>query len=208
MLQFITHSNDRYDHYTAAQAALEGGCRWVQLRMKDSPLAEIEAMGVRLSALCKSYDATFIIDDHVELVKPTDADGVHLGKNDMRPDEARTLLGEHAIIGGTANTFADIVELHKQGVDYIGLGPYRFTATKKNLSQLLGIEGYREILAACRADGIELPIVAIGGIVCSDIADILASGVTGIALSGTILNASSPQAETAAVLQEIDKYKI
>ncbi len=208
MLQFITHSNDRYDHYTAAQAALDGGCRWVQLRMKDTPIEEIEAMGVRLSALCREYDAAFIIDDHVELVKPAGAHGVHLGKNDMSPDEARTLLGERAIIGGTANTFADIVELHKQGVDYIGLGPFRFTTTKKNLSQLLGIEGYREILAACRANGIELPIVAIGGIVRSDIADILASGVAGIALSGTILTAASPQAETAAVLREMNKYRI
>ena len=123
------------------------------------------------------------------------ADGVHLGKNDMPVDEARRLLGHDKIIGGTANTFEDIERLHRQGTDYIGCGPFRFTTTKKSLSPVLGLEGYKRIVSDMKAHGIDLPIVAIGGILKSDIADIMQTGVTGIAVSGGILNAESPTEE-------------
>ena len=120
---------------------------------------------------------------------------MHLGKNDMPVDEARRLLGNEKIIGGTANTFEDIECLHRQGADYIGCGPFRFTTTKKNLSPVLGLEGYERIVSDMKAHGIDLPIVAIGGILKSDIADIMQTGVTGIAVSGGILNAESPAEE-------------
>lgn len=131
----------------------------------------------------------------MELVERCGADGVHLGKNDMPVDEARRLLGNDRIIGGTANTFEDIERLHRQGADYIGCGPFRFTTTKKNLSPVLGLEGYKRIVSNMKAHGIDLPIVAIGGILKSDIADIMQTGVTGIAVSGGILNAESPTEE-------------
>lgn len=79
-LQFITHFTDTYSYYDSARMALEGGCRWIQLRMKDTPVSEVEREALRLQPLCKDYGATFIIDDHVELVKKIHADGVHLGK--------------------------------------------------------------------------------------------------------------------------------
>lgn len=79
-LQFITHFTDRYSYYDSARMALEGGCRWIQLRMKDATLEEVRTEAVRVQALCKEYGATFIIDDQVELVKELHADGVHLGK--------------------------------------------------------------------------------------------------------------------------------
>lgn len=200
-LQFITHYTDRYDYYDSVVMALKGGCRWIQLRMKNAPLDEIEQLAVRVKALCRHYEATFIIDDHVELVKKVEADGVHLGKNDMPIAEARRILGPDYLIGGTANTFEDVKMHHANGADYIGCGPFRFTTTKEKLSPVLGLEGYRHIVSQMKATGINLPIVAIGGITYEDIVPIMATGVTGIALSGSILRANDPIAETTRILQ-------
>ena len=208
MLQFITHTNERYDYYTSAQAALEGGCRWIQLRMKEAGDDEILAVAHPLRALCNRYGATLILDDKVELVSKCKADGVHLGKNDMPPREARRILGEKAIIGGTANTIDDIDYLVASRVNYIGLGPFRFTETKKKLSPILGIEGYRHILQACRDKGYPLPIVAIGGITLDDIPRLMTTGIAGIALSGTILNAEKPAEETRKIIESINNNKL
>ena len=201
MIQFITHSNNRYGYVDGARLALEGGCRWVQLRMKEATEVEFMAAAAEIGRLCKEHGATFVLDDHVEWVEKTGADGVHLGKNDMPIDEARKILGNDKIIGGTANTFEDVERLYRQGADYIGCGPFRFTTTKKNLSPVLGIEGYQHIVDQMKSHGINLPIVAIGGILESDIKSILATGVSGIAVSGGILNAENPAEEMQRFLK-------
>lgn len=207
MLQFITHHTDRYDEVTGTRAVLEGGCRWVQLRMKDAPDEEVIAAGREVGALCRRFGATFLLDDRVHLVDELGADGVHLGKNDMPVAEARRLLGPGRLIGATANTFADIEHAARAGADYIGLGPFRFTQTKRNLSPILGLEGYRDILARCRAAGIALPVVAIGSITAADVEAILATGVTGIALSGALLGAASPAEETRRIMTILNQHK-
>lgn len=194
-LQFITHFTDKYSYYDSAEMALKGGCRWIQLRMKDASLEEVESVAVRVQALCKQYEATFLIDDHVELVKKLHADGVHVGKNDMPVAEARRILGRGFIIGGTANTFEDVKRHYEAGADYIGCGPFRYTTTKKNLSPVLGLEGYRDITMRMATECIALPVVAIGGINKEDIPDVLNTGVDGIALSGTVLRAGNPVKE-------------
>ena len=205
MLQFITHTNDRYSHIESALQALDGGCKWIQLRMKDATTQQIKVAAEYLCPVCKRYGATLVLDDRADLVIETGADGVHLGKNDMSPDMARQLLGSGYIIGGTANTFQDIRRLVAMGVDYIGLGPYRYTETKKNLSPILGIQGYRDIVIQCRKENITTPIVAIGGITADDIPLLYDAGVQGIALSGTILNAPDPAEETRYIIQIIDR---
>lgn len=199
-LQFITHFTDRYSYFDSARMALEGGCRWIQLRMKDASPEELEYEARRVQTLCREYGATFIIDDHVELVKKLEADGVHLGKNDMPIAEARKILGNDFIIGGTANTFEDVQMHYAAGANYIGCGPFRFTTTKKNLSPVLGLEGYRNILNRMKDADIQLPVVAIGGITYEDIPEIMQTGVSGIALSGTILRADNPVEETRRIL--------
>ncbi|MBE6312871.1 MAG: thiamine phosphate synthase [Bacteroidales bacterium] len=206
MLQFITHRTERYDEFEQTQLVLDGGCRWIQLRMKDATLDEVKSMAARIKKLCEPYEAALIIDDHVEIAKETGADGVHLGKNDMPPLEARELLGGEPFIGGTANTFDDIKQLFLWGVDYIGLGPFRYTTTKKNLSPVIGLDGYRNIFAQCRDNGIATPIVAIGGITADDIPGIMQAGATGIALSGTILQAENISKETEKIINLIKNY--
>lgn len=199
-LQFITHQTDLYSYFESARMALEGGCKWIQLRMKDAPIEEVEAIALQLKPLCKEYEAIFVLDDHVELAKKLEVDGVHLGKKDMPIAEARQILGEAFIIGGTTNTFEDVQQHYRAGADYLGMGPFRFTTTKKNLSPVLGLEGYTSILSQMKEAKIELPVVAIGGITYEDIPDILRTGVNGIALSGTILRAEDPVAETRRIL--------
>lgn len=206
MLQFITHYTDKIGYLDSVRLALEGGCKWVQLRMKNASVEEMLPVALEAQRMCREAGATFIIDDHVELVKQIHADGVHLGKNDMPIDEARRILGNDFIIGGTANTYED-VEMHwRNGADYIGCGPFRFTTTKEKLSPVLGLEGYRSIVTKMREEdlrnskGEPLPIVAIGGITARDIPDIMQTGVTGIALSGTVLRAANPVDEMRQLL--------
>ena len=200
-IQFITHETETVGYVEGARMALEGGCRWIQLRMKDASDDEVREAAAEIQPMCKAYDAIFLLDDRVELAKELKADGVHLGKNDMPVDEARRVLGEEFIIGGTANTFDDIERLARQGADYIGCGPFRFTTTKKNLAPVIGIEGYRDIIEKMEAAGIDLPVVAIGGITADDIEDILATGVRGIAVSGTVLRAENPVAMMKQIIQ-------
>ena len=202
-LQFITHFTDQYSYYDSARMALEGGCRWIQLRMKDADEDEIEKTALRLIPECRRRGAVFIIDDHVELALRIGADGVHLGKNDMPVAEARRLTGPDFIIGGTANTFDDIRRIVSEGADYIGCGPFRFTTTKKNLAPMLGLGGYKNILSQMKEAGISLPLVAIGGITCDDIPCLLSAGVSGIALSGSILRAESPVDEMKKVIRQL-----
>lgn len=204
MLQYISHFTPQISYAEGIRMALEGGCRWIQLRMKDAPAEEIIACAEEVLPLCRRHGAKFLLDDHVELVRRLGADGVHLGKNDMPVDEARKILGPDIIIGGTANTIEDIIRLHKQGADYIGCGPFRFTTTKKNLSPILGLDGYKNIVLKMKELGITLPIVAIGGITVEDIPAVMGTGVSGIALSGAILGAPDPVEMTARIIETID----
>lgn len=201
--QFISHFNDRYSYLDGIRMALEGGCRWIQLRMKGATDEEVRPIALEAQKWCKEKNATFIIDDRVDLVKELKADGVHLGKNDLPIHEARHILGDGFIIGGTANTLEDVKAHAQAGADYIGCGPFRYTTTKERLSPILGLEGYRSIIEGMEAAHIQLPIVAIGGITIQDIPDIMATGVTGIALSGTILRAEDPVATTQQICQSI-----
>ncbi len=204
MVQFISHYSERYSYLDSIQLALEGGCRWIQLRMKDATDDEVRPIAVEAQKLCRAYGAKFIIDDRVALVRELGADGVHLGKNDMPIREARQILGPDFIIGGTANTFEDAKAHYEASADYIGCGPFRFTTTKQKLAPVLGLDGYRQIIQQMRAANITIPVVAIGGITKDDIPAILQTGITGIALSGTVLRADDPIAEMKHIINIIN----
>lgn len=207
-LQFITHYTERYSYIDSARIALEGGCRWIQLRMKDADETLLEETALIVQKMCKEYDATFIIDDNVHLCKKIKANGVHLGKNDMPIAEARKILGDDFIIGATVNTFDDVLLCQQSTVngqqtlspfpfpapvpDYFGCGPFRFTSTKKNLAPILGLDGYREIMKKMKENNIDIPLVAIGGITKDDVPELMKTGIDGIAISGSVLRAENP----------------
>jgi len=204
-LQFITHYTEKYSYIDSARIALEGGCRWIQLRMKDADASTLEETALIVQKMCKDYGATFIIDDHVLLTKKIKADGVHLGKNDMPIAEARRLLGDSFIIGGTVNSLDDVrATLQSATPDYFGCGPFRFTSTKKNLAPILGHEGYRNIIREMKEGGIRIPLVAIGGIRKEDISELMADGVHGIALSSSILRAENPVEEMKGIIETLN----
>ena len=175
--------------------------------MKEAPLDVVEQTAQQLILLCKEHEAILVLDDYPQLAADLDIDGVHLGKLDMPVSEARLLIGEKYIIGGTANTFEDIQALVRQDADYVGLGPFRYTETKKNLSPILGLEGYARIMQQCREHDLKIPVVAIGGITADDIPALMETGVSGIALSGTILQAEDPEAETRKIIDLLNQYR-
>jgi len=168
-------------------AACRAGIQWIQLRMKLATDDEVLEAAWAAKKICLEWGSKLIVNDRVKVALEADVDGVHLGKEDMPVSEARRLLGAGKIIGGTANTIEDIREHWRQGADYIGLGPYRFTTTKKNLSPILGLEGYRRIMERMGAEGISLPVIAIGGIGMEDAEPLFAVGVQGIAFSGMLI---------------------
>lgn len=193
MIQFITHHTESISYLDSAMYALRGGCKWIQLRMKDASDEEVRPVAETLLEECRRHGAVMIIDDRVALAKEIGADGVHLGHDDMPIAEARAMLGGKYIIGGTANTLEDVMRIYEEGGDYVGCGPYRFTTTKKKLSPVLGTDGYRRILDGMKAYGIELPVVAIGGIELDDVAILKNTGVAGIAISGAVIRSASPE---------------
>ena len=197
-LQLISDGN-----LAVAAQFLAAGGRWIQLRMKDTPADVIVCRGKEMLNLCRKYRAVLIVNDTPQLAAAIGADGVHLGQTDAAPAEARRIVGDGAVIGSTANTFEQIAARDDGETDYIGLGPFRFTTTKKNLSPVLGTEGYRAILGRMRTENIPLPVVAIGGIELPDIPQIMRTGVDGIALSGAIARADSPATTTANFLNAI-----
>lgn len=172
--------------------ALDNGIKWVQIRWKNAPENELISLCETYKKLCSEYQSVCIINDNVQLAKTIDADGVHLGLNDGSIKEARLILGENKIIGGTANTISDVLQRIDESCDYIGLGPLKFTVTKEKLSPILGFEGYQKIINHLQEKSIEIPkIFAIGGVALEDIQPLQEAGIYGVAVSGQIRNEPS-----------------
>lgn len=200
-LQYISQAPKTGTHIDAIEQVLQAGGKWIQLRIKSQAEAEILPFAKAAQALCESYGAKLIVNDYPHLAKAVNSYGVHLGLQDMPVMEARKIIGKHQIIGGTANTFEHIQQRVAEGADYIGLGPFRFTRTKENLSPIVGLAGYQNLMEKVRNAGISTPIIAIGGIEAADIPAILKTGIYGIAISAALTN----QTQTAAVLEEISR---
>ncbi|SEJ13730.1 thiamine-phosphate pyrophosphorylase [Dyadobacter sp. SG02] len=192
-LHFISNETGTMSHIDSIRLALEAGCRWIQLRVKNRPEQEVLPIAWEATRLCDSYDAKLIINDFPRVALAVEAYGLHLGLADMPVPEARALVGGKIIIGGTANTWDDIVRRIDEGADYIGLGPFRFTSTKQNLSPILGIEGYGAFMRQMHAAGHTTPIIAIGGITPDDISALREAGLHGVAMSGALTGAADPR---------------
>lgn len=205
-LYFITDAGGRYSAVESGMLALEGGVRLVQLRMKDAARSEIVRAARELKAACGRFGAQLIINDFADVVLEAGADGVHLGQTDGDVASARRLLGREAIVGKTCNTASQVLQAVEEGADYVGAGPYRFTTTKKNLSPILGISGYRNICAECATRGIETPVYAIGGVETKDVEELLKAGVYGIAVSSFVLRSEDPKERIAELGECLAKF--
>lgn len=198
-LHFISQETPEFSHLECIEKACLAGVNWVQLRIKDKPAEEIIAIAKQAKVICDEFAAKLIINDHPVVAKEVGAYGLHLGKEDMPVNEARKIVGDEMIIGGTANTIEDIIVHAKNGANYVGCGPYRFTKTKARLSPILGAEGYRTIVVEARNLNIDIPIIAIGGIETEDISSILETGICGIAVSSLIAFADDPEQQVAKI---------
>lgn len=203
-LQFISQESSDITHLKTITAACQAGVRWIQLRVKEKPLAEVKALAEEAKNICRQWGARLIINDYPEIAAAIGADGLHLGKEDMPLNQARQLIG-NMLTGQTANTFEDVWTHSRQGANYIGLGPFAYTTTKQKLSPILGLAGYRQIMRQCREEGVTAPIIAIGGITLQDIQPILQTGVHGIAISSLICRAKNCQLTVAAILEILEK---
>lgn len=188
MLQYISQGKTPQEHLKNIEKACKAGCKWIQLRLKEVDVATYLNTALQCRNICDQYDAIMIVNDNVSVAKAVLADGIHLGLSDMNPREARKILGDNFIIGGTANTIENCLEHIKDDIDYIGLGPYQETVTKKKLSPVLGIDGYQNILTQLKNENAETPVVAIGGITEKDITILMQTGISGIAVSGELTN--------------------
>jgi thiamine-phosphate pyrophosphorylase len=191
-LQFISNQTNGLGHLESIQIALDAGCRWIQLRIKDESDDSVLQKAREAKVLCDPYQAKLIINDFPHVAREIEAYGLHLGLADMSISDARKIVSPRTIIGGTANTLEDISNRIKEGADYIGLGPFRYTSTKQNLSPIVGLKGYKIIMETLKQLGHSIPIIAIGGITVQDISEIADTGIHGVAISGSIIRSENP----------------
>lgn len=189
MLQFITNTDCGVPVEQQIFAVIEGGCRWIQVRMKDASDEEIRKVVEAVKPKCLETESFLLLNDRVELAKELNVGGVHLGREDMPPSKARMILGPAAVIGVTANTFADVLAVSNLDIDYFGFGPYATTTTKKNLAPVLGLDGIKKLCDDMQEKEINIAHVAVGGIRLEDVKPLLEAGVNGIAVSGAIAKA-------------------
>ncbi|MEE9364453.1 MAG: thiamine phosphate synthase [Cellulophaga sp.] len=185
-LYYISQGNTAEEHLKNIKIVCESGVKWVQLRLKNVDMATYLETALECRSICDDFDVVMIINDNISIAQACQADGVHLGLSDESPKKAREILGNNFIIGATANTLNDCLTHIKNGVDYIGLGPYRFTETKKRLSPVLGITGYENIISKLNKEGHKVPIVAIGGILEKDFKNLYKTGISCVAVSGLL----------------------
>ena len=184
---FVTHATTTAETLLQTDLVLRHGLADViELRMKNVPWETFLATARETLALCRGYGVPLLINDRVDIALIIGADGVHLGQGDMSPVEARRLLGVHALIGLTCNTATDLASARTLPIDYVGIGPFRFTTTKQKLAPILGLEGYR----ALQLYAYPLPAYAIGSVRPDDIPDLYALGLYGVAMSSSLIHAA------------------
>lgn len=200
-IQYISQGDTPQEQLYHIESVLDAGQQWIQFRFKDTLSSIRWKTAEQVKKLCTIYQATLIINDDADLALAIEADGVHLGLQDLSITQARRML-PHQIIGGTANTLQDVRQRIAESCDYIGLGPLRYTPTKKNLSPLLGFEGYQQLLTALTPEEKKTPIVAIGGIILNDVPQLQQLGLSGIALSSLLHQTQEPH----NLIQQLKTY--
>ena len=182
-LHYISQGNSPKEHLDNIQKACSSGSELVQLRLKNISEKKCLKLATEAREITSHFQTRLIINDYYKIAKAIKADGVHLGKTDCCPVEARKHLYTWQIIGGTANTIQDCEILISKQVDYISLSPFRHAVTKGNIFKVLGLNGYNEIIEALKT---ETPIIGFGGINTKDVTAILETGISGIAVSDVI----------------------
>ena len=179
----LTQDGLALDHVAQTEQLCAAGARWIQLRMKRAAPADWLATARAVVVICRAHGAVCIVNDSVDIALASDADGVHLGRLNLDWPQARARLGPDRLLGGTVNDAEDVARACSAGcLDYVGVGPLRFTATKENLAPVLGLAGVRDLVAQLGG----LPAWVIGGVTPADLPALRAAGATGVAVSSAL----------------------
>mgnify|MGYP000737147488 FL=1 len=190
------------DPVALAAAAIAGGATAIQLRAKDLPTVRQVAVARALADLARRHAVLFIVNDRLDVALAVEADGVHLGWEDLPPADARRLLGPERVLGVSAGNLEEARAALAAGADYLGVGPIFPTRTKADAGEAIGLEGLRAIRALS-----PVPIVAIGGITAENAAAVIAAGADGVAVISAVLLAPDPTAAARRLRQVIDEAR-
>lgn len=200
---YLVTNSDKFESedafLDAIASALEGGVDILQLREKTMPANKIFELGKKIKQLCLQYNTTFIINDRVDIAFLLDADGVHLGQDDLDVNSAKEILGENAIIGISTHAPEQALKAVEDGADYIGVGPVFATPTKQGRTPV-GLEYVKWV-----SENIDIPAFAIGGIDEDNVQEVIDAGLKKVGVVRAIINAPSPKDAAEKVLAKINK---
>lgn len=210
MLQFITNDKSRISVADQIKGFIEGGGRWVQVRMDNASDEEVGKVIEEVKPLCLEVQAFLLLHNRVELAKTLDVGGVHLEKSSVLPSKARLELGPAAVIGVSANTIDEVKAVRSLDVDYLSIGPYKEGWLFDSSVPVLGLQGIEGVVGEMKRQEINIAHVAVGGIKKEDVVSLLRAGVNGIAVSDAIAYADDPKKETEEflkILAPFEKFK-
>jgi len=187
----------RHSHIELAEFAVKGGADIIQLRDKSMSTSELINTAIEIKKICRRLNVMLIINDRTDIAIMSDADGVHLGKEDIRIREARKLLGNKKIIGGTAHTLSEAMKAQDDGADFIGYGHIYPTGSKIKNTKPKGLAKLKFI-----SSKINIPVLAIGGIGPENAKDVISTGVHGIAVISSVVKSPNPE-KTVMQLKKI-----
>ena len=189
-------------HFSIVEAAIRGGVTIVQYREKGASTRRMMEEAAQLLGLCRAAGIPFIVNDRLDVALAVDADGVHVGQDDMPASHVRRHLGRKKILGVSAGTMEEARKAVDDGADYIGASPVFSTPTKPDAPAPLGIEGLRRITQA-----VEIPVVAIGGINAGNAAAMREAGAAGIAVVSAIVAAENVEAAARALRAVVENVR-
>jgi len=199
---FITDSElSKESIYSDTENAIKAGCKIVQYREKNKSKNEMINEAKRLKKICEGK-ATFLINDYIDIALACNADGIHIGQDDVSYETARTLLGKDRIIGLTVHSLEEAIDAEKLGVDYIGLAPIFKTGTKEDARDPIGVD----IIKTVRKN-VNLPIVAVGGINKNNVNEIILSGADSVVSIYAVLNSNDVYNEIKDFIDIIKRCK-
>lgn len=185
-------------HLEIARQAIEGGAPMIQLRDKLAGPGQLLPQARQMARLCRDRGVRFIVNDRLDLALTVDADGVHLGQDDLPPKAARALLGAGKILGVSTHSLEQAIQAAEDGADYLGIGPIFPTATKSTGYEPIGCDAIRQLRSR-----IDLPLLAIGGITLSNVGDAVRAGAAGAAVISAIIGCRDIARATQAFLVAI-----
>lgn len=200
-LYFITDSKlTRKNVIEDAKAALKAGVKVVQYREKEKQTRQMLDEAAKIMKICKKNNALFLVNDRIDVALAVDADGVHLGQEDMLYSHARKLLGNKKIIGLSAHSIKDALQNQALGADYTSIGPIYYTTTKKDAKEPIGLEPIRKL-----KNNLKIPFVAIGGINEANIDDVLKAGARNVAIISGIVAKDNVEGRIKFFISKIKK---